>query len=129
MPERPPEAWDALLRVVEWTARPIDRFLHVEASSGILLLLAAAIALAWANSPWQHTYHALWHTAVGLRLGPWAFERPLEWWINDGAMVIFFFVVGMEIRREMHCGELSTLRRALLPGAAALGGMIAPALI
>jgi NhaA family Na+:H+ antiporter len=108
---------------------PVERFLAVEASSGILLLVAAAVALAWANSPWHGSYQALWHTSVGLKVGPLAFERDLHFWINDGLMAVFFFVVGLEIKRELHAGELSELRRAALPAIAALGGMVAPACI
>jgi NhaA family Na+:H+ antiporter len=92
-----------------------------------LLLVAAAIALVWANSPWAASYIEFWHTPVGVRLGSFAFERSLEWVVNDGLMVIFFFVVGMEIRREIHHGELSDWRRAALPAGAALGGMLVPA--
>lgn len=127
LPPTPPEAWEPLLRLARLARRPLDRFLQIEAASGILLLLCAAVALAWANSPWAASYAALWHTPVGLRVGGLAFERPLEWFVNDGLMVIFFFVVGMEIRREIHHGELSEWRRAALPAAAALGGMLAPA--
>jgi NhaA family Na+:H+ antiporter len=90
-------------------------------------MLAAAIALGWANSPWGESYAALWHTPLGIRVGAFSFERTLEWFVNDALMVIFFFVVGMEIRREIYCGELSEWRRAALPVAAALGGMLAPA--
>ena len=105
----------------------MERFLAVEASSGILLLLAAAAALAWANSPWEAGYQSLWHTPVGFTVGEFTFQRDLHFLVNDGLMVVFFFVVGLEIRRELDCGELSELRRAALPGFAALGGMIAPA--
>jgi NhaA family Na+:H+ antiporter len=107
--------------------RPLERFLHVEAASGILLFVAASAALAWANSPWGESYGHLWHTPLGIRVGPFTFERTLEWFVNDVLMVIFFFVVGMEIRREVHHGELSDWRRAALPAAAAAGGMLAPA--
>jgi NhaA family Na+:H+ antiporter len=107
--------------------RPLERFLGIEAASGILLLVAAAVALAWANSGWSESYLSLWHTPIGVRVGSFTFERSLEWFVNDGLMVIFFFVVGMEIRREVHCGELSEWRRAALPAAAAVGGMVAPA--
>jgi NhaA family Na+:H+ antiporter len=109
--------------------RPLERFLRIEAASGIVLLLAAAAALIWANSPWSQSYAALWHTTVGLQLGGLRFERTLEWVVNDALMVIFFFVVGLEIRREIYCGELSEWRRAALPAAAALGGMVVPALL
>lgn len=126
-PSAPPEAWEPLLRLARLASRPLERFLQIEAASGVLLLVAAAAALAWANSPWSGGYAALWHTPIGLRVGALHFERPLEWVVNDGLMVLFFFVVGMEIRREIHHGELSEWRRAALPAAAALGGMLAPA--
>lgn len=125
----PPEAWAPLMRAARLATRPLERFLRIEAASGILLLLAAAVALACANSPWAESYLHLWHTPVGLRIGDLTLERSLEWIVNDGLMVIFFFVVGLEIRREIHHGELSELRRAALPLAAALGGMIVPALV
>jgi NhaA family Na+:H+ antiporter len=108
---------------------PIDRFLEIEASSGLLLVAVAAVAVVWANSPWRASYAALWETPVGVRVGSVAFERSLQWVVNDVLMVVFFFVVGLEIRREIHEGELSEWRRAALPVIAAIGGMIVPALI
>lgn len=129
LPQTPPEAWEPLLRLARLAGRPLERFLRIQAASGILLLVAAAVALAWANSPWAESYTHLWHTPVGIRLGTFVFERPLEWVVNDALMVVFFFVVGLEIRREIHHGELSEWRRATLPAAAALGGMLAPALL
>lgn len=123
----PPEAWEPLLRLARLAGRPLERFLRIEAASGILLLAAAVVALAWANSPWAASYVQFWHTPVGFRIGTIAFERSLEWVVNDGLMVIFFFVVGLEIRRELHHGELSDWRRAALPAVAALGGMVVPA--
>jgi NhaA family Na+:H+ antiporter len=128
-PQPPPESWGPLRRAVRGIQKPVELVLAVEAASGILLLVAAALALAWANSPWADSYSALWHTPFGLKLGSLSFERDLHFWINDGLMVIFFFVVGLEIRREIHEGELSDLRRAALPLMAALGGMLVPALI
>lgn len=125
----PPEASPYLVRFLRAAGRPLERFLRIEAASGVLLLVTAAVALVWANSPWAGSYADLWHTKVGLRLGSFVFERPLEWIVNDGLMAIFFFVVGLEIRREIYCGELSEWRRAALPVAAALGGMVAPALL
>jgi NhaA family Na+:H+ antiporter len=92
-------------------------------------MTAAVIALVWANSPWQTVYLGFWHTPIGLRFGSPLFERDLRFWINDGLMTVFFFVVGLEVRREIHSGELSEGRRAALPLAAAVGGMIVPALI
>jgi NhaA family Na+:H+ antiporter len=109
--------------------RPLERFLRVEAASGIVLLFAAAVALGWANSPWAASYTRFWGAAVGVRLGGFAVERTLAWCVNDGLMVLFFFLSGMELRRELHHGELSTWRRAALPVVAALGGMLAPALL
>lgn len=126
-PSSPPEAWEPLLRAARLAARPLERFLRIEAASGIVLVAVAAVALAWANSAWAASYVALWHTPVGIRFGSFAFERTLEWVVNDGLMVVFFFVVGLEIRREIDHGELSQWRRAALPVAAALGGMLAPA--
>lgn len=107
----------------------VERFLHIEAVSGIVLLIAAAAALIWANSPWAHSYHALWHLPVSLALGDLLFSRSLHFWINDVLMTIFFLVVGMEIRREIHQGALSNPRQAILPMAAALGGVVFPAVI
>jgi NhaA family Na+:H+ antiporter len=112
---------------VQLAGRPLQRFLAIEAASGITLLFAAGVALAAANSSWADGYAAFWHTPIGVRLGAFTFERSLEWIVNDGLMVIFFFVVGLEIRRELQYGELSEWRRAALPAIAALGGMLAPA--
>jgi NhaA family Na+:H+ antiporter len=125
----PPGAWVPALRLIRRARAPVERFLAIEASSGILLLVVASLALLWANSPWADYYTRLWHTPFGLKLGPWSFERDLHFWINDALMTIFFFLAGLEIRREMHHGELSQLRRAALPLVAAFGGMVAPALI
>jgi Na+:H+ antiporter, NhaA family len=126
-PSLPPEVFRPLRRLARAALLPLERFLHIEAASGILLLAAAAIALLWANSPWADGYTQLWQTPLGIRIGGFAFERTLEWFVNDVLMVIFFFVVGLEIRRELHHGELSTWQSAALPAAAALGGMLAPA--
>lgn len=123
----PPGSYEPARRLARRALAPVERFLAIEAASGILLLFAAAVALLWANSPWRESYAALWHTHVGFSAGPVAFERSLHFWINDGLMTIFFFVVGLEIRREIHRGELSQPRRAALPLAAALGGMLVPA--
>jgi len=129
LPERPPEAWEPMLRFARLATRPLERFLRVQAASALLLLIASATALVCENSSLRGAYRALWHTPIGVRVGSLRLEQPLEWFVNDVLMVVFFFVVGMEIRREIHHGELSTPRRAALPVAAALGGMIAPALI
>jgi Na+:H+ antiporter, NhaA family len=107
----------------------LEHFLHIEAASGIILLIAAALALFWANSPFADAYHHLWEAPIAFKVGSFEFSRPLHFWINDGLMTVFFLVVGIEIRREMHEGSLSDLRQAVLPLAAAVGGVIAPALI
>lgn len=107
----------------------LERFLHIEAVSGIVLLLAAAAALFWANSAWSSSYDALWHTPIFFGIGSWTASQSLHFWINDGLMTVFFLVVGMEIRREIHEGALSNLRQAVLPIGAALGGVAVPALI
>ena len=125
----PPGSWAPVRKLARKALAPVEHFLSVEAASGVVLLAAAVIALAWANSPWRNLYAALWHASIGLHVGPWSFDRDLHFWINDGLMTVFFFVVGLEIRREIHRGELSELRRATLPLAAALGGMATPALI
>ena len=127
MNEAPRNAFTA--RVISRIVSPIERFMRLEASSGILLLIVTAIALFWANSPWHEIYEHFIHTEIGLQFGHWKFSESLHHWVNDGLMAIFFFVVGMEIKRELSIGELSTAKRAALPMFAALGGMIAPALI
>jgi NhaA family Na+:H+ antiporter len=106
-----------------------ERYVQVEAVSGIILMLAAAAALIWANSPAAHSYHDLWHARVGTTLGGYDLSQSLHFLINDGLMTVFFLVVGAEIRREMHDGALANLQLAALPLAAALGGVAVPALI
>lgn len=124
--QHPPEAWAAVRRAVAVLATPIQRLLAIEAGSGVVLLVATVLALVWANA-WGSSYERLWQTPVGGRVGPWSFEQPLRFWINDGLMTMFFFVVGLEIRREIFEGELASPRKAALPLAAAIGGMLAPA--
>lgn len=108
---------------------PFREFTHTEVSGGIFLFIAAVVALLWANSPWGDHYFDLWHTYLTIDLGFYSLSMTSVHWINDGLMVIFFFVVGLEIKREFLVGELSTLRQAALPIAAAAGGAIVPALI
>lgn len=107
----------------------VERFMHIQASSGIVLLVAAAIALIWANSTFAPSYHALWHMPLSIGLGNLSFSQPLHFWINDVLMTVFFLVVGMEVKREIHEGSLSNPRQAMLPIAAAAGGVMVPALI
>ncbi len=94
-----------------------------------MLLLAAVVALAWANSPWGDVYEGFWSASAELRLGTWAIGDDLRHWVNDGLMTLFFLVVGLEIKREFRTGELQDRRAAALPVVAAIGGMIVPALI
>jgi Na+:H+ antiporter, NhaA family len=114
---------------IEKLTHPIQEFLHKEASGGILLIIATVIALVWANSPLKDSYHHLWHTYLSINIGELGLNYSLHHWINDGLMVVFFFVVGLEIKRELLVGELSSVKKASLPIAAALGGMIFPAII
>jgi Na+:H+ antiporter, NhaA family len=109
--------------------RVVRRFLETEASGGILLVIAAAIALLWANSPWQHGYHQLWSTEIHLAVGNIERSFDLEELVNDGLMTFFFLVVGLEIKRELVAGELRDPRTAALPAIAALGGMVVPVLL
>jgi len=102
-------------------------FVRSEVTGSTLLLACTVIALVWANSPWAESYFELLHTYIGVSWGNAAFKLSLHHWINDGLMVVFFFVVGLEIKREMVVGELSSLEKAGLPVAAALGGMVVPA--
>ncbi len=115
--------------VVRRFVRPAQRFAAIEASGGIVLLIGALVALAWVNSPWDHSYYELWETELALDLHLFEIHQHLGHAVNDGLMVLFFFVVGLEIKRELVSGELSSPRRAILPVAAALGGMLGPALI
>jgi len=110
-------------------SRPFLRFFEIEAASAILLFAMTVAALAWANSPAGETYERFWHSPLALRAGPWHLDMSLGHFVTDALMAIFFFVVGMEIKREMVHGELSTRQKAMLPVAGALGGMVAPALI
>lgn len=109
--------------------KPFARFMEQEASSGIFLFLCTVLAFAWANSPWSEAYFAYWHGTLSVGAGPFTTEHSIHHWINDGLMAIFFFVMGMEIKRELLTGELSNARAAALPILAALGGVIAPAAI
>jgi NhaA family Na+:H+ antiporter len=113
---------------VERIVRPFQDFAHKQSSGGILLIIATALALLWANSPWAEGYAALWHTKLTVGVGNFSVSKDLTHWINDGLMAVFFVVVGLEIKREILVGELSSIRDATLPVAAALGGALVPAL-
>jgi NhaA family Na+:H+ antiporter len=116
-------------RIPRYIARPVARFMEVEAAGGLVLLAATVVALVWANSPWSGAYESLWHTRLGIDLGSFRLEEQLGHWVNDGLMVLFFFVIGLEIKGELVSGQLSTLRDAALPAIGALGGMVVPALL
>jgi Na+:H+ antiporter, NhaA family len=115
-------------RMVEGTAA-FREFVATELAGGVVLLVATAVALAWANSPWKAGYHRLWNTELAVALGRWQLDLDLRHWVNDGLMAVFFLVVGIEIKRELLQGELRDRRRAALPVAAALGGMLLPAVL
>ncbi|WP_448615183.1 Na+/H+ antiporter NhaA [Modestobacter sp. URMC 112] len=108
---------------------PARRFLRTEAGSAGLLVLATLIALAWANSPWGAFYERLWHTEFAVRLGSAAISMDLQHWVNDGLMVFFFFLIGMEVRRELSMGELTQRNRLSVPVLAAIAGLVVPALL
>jgi NhaA family Na+:H+ antiporter len=110
-------------------ARPVAQFMRIEAGGGILLVVATVVALVWANSPWSAAYHSLWETPIRIDVGSWRFAEDLQHVVNDALMAVFFFVVGLEIKRELVVGELRDRRQVALPAFAAVGGMVVPALI
>ena len=116
-------------RPVEKIVRPFQDFAQKQSSGGILLILATAVALIWANSPWGEGYADLWHTKLTVGIGDFSISKDLTHWINDGLMAVLFLVVGLEIKREVLVGELSSARNAALPVAAAVGGVVVPAAI
>ncbi len=121
-------------RLASRLGRPARRFFAVEAAGGIVLLVATAVALIWANSPWADGYSSLWETEIDLQIGSYTLggsSHPfsLESLVNDALMAVFFFVVGLEIKRELVSGQLKTAKAAALPAIAAMGGMVVPALV
>jgi len=115
--------------VFENISQSFKDFLRNSTAGGIILLVCTLCALVWANSPYAHAYFELWETTVTLGAGSFSLSKTLHHWINDGLMVIFFFLVGLEIKREMLVGELASIRKAMLPILAAVGGMVGPALM
>ena len=105
---------------------PIQHFIHTEEVGAGVLLLATAAALGWANSPWSDSYVDFWHTYISFDIHIFAISEDLGHLVNDGLMAVFFFVVGLEIKRELLHGELSSVRKAALPVVAAVGGMATP---
>ncbi len=116
-------------RAVRRVVDPLKDYLHAEAAGGLVLLAATVVALAWANSPLAGAYDALWNRELTIGVGRFAITEDLRHWINDGLMTLFFFVVGLEIKRELATGELRNPRLAAAPALAAVGGMLVPAAI
>ena len=114
---------------IDQILKPVSRFINQEFTGGIILFVCVIIAIIWVNSPWSESYHQLWETRLMVGVSGFVFNQPLHIWINDGLMAIFFFVIGLELKREFMAGELSSLKKASLPMMAALGGMLVPALI
>lgn len=104
----------------------IQKFIDIEGLSGILLFGATVIAMVWANSPFVNTYEALWGFKIGVNSTSFELTKPLILWVNDGLMAVFFFLIGLEIKRELLIGELNSLRKATFPIFAAIGGMVVP---
>ncbi|HEY9197015.1 MAG TPA: Na+/H+ antiporter NhaA, partial [Mucilaginibacter sp.] len=114
---------------IEKLTIPVNRFIHQEHTSGIVLFMGVLTAIIWVNSPFAQTYHHLWDIKFSLGFDQYVLNHSLHLWINDGLMAVFFFVIGLELKREFMAGELSTVKKASLPMVAALGGMVVPALI
>ena len=130
-PEPSPRTWIGGDRwLARGIGRPLHRFFHLQAGGGIMMLAAAALALVWANSPWRDSYHDLLESHTRVELGGLlVLDKPLEAWINDALMVLFFFVVGLEIKLELVAGHLRKPAAAALPAIAAIGGMAVPAVL
>lgn len=109
--------------------RPLRTFLRTEAGGGVLLLVATVAALVWANGPWSATYGDFWHRTLTIGPAAWELTEDLQHWVNNAFMTVFFFVVGLEIKREVAVGELRRVRVAMLPALGAVGGMVVPALL
>ncbi|HMP99715.1 MAG TPA: Na+/H+ antiporter NhaA [Cyclobacteriaceae bacterium] len=112
-----------------WLITPLQKFINNSTTSGIILFVSALIALIAANSPWAEEYHHIWEHKFSIGYDDFVISKDLHHWINDGLMAIFFFVIGLELKREIIAGELSSPKDAVLPLAAGLGGMVVPALI
>ncbi|WP_370978611.1 Na+/H+ antiporter NhaA [Agaribacterium sp. ZY112] len=114
---------------IDWLIQPVSRFLKIEAAAGAVLLMTALAALYLANSPYSEWFNRLWHISIGVNIGSVEFERSLHAWINDAVMTLFFFLIALELKREMVLGELRSPRLAILSISAAIGGMLLPASI
>lgn len=118
---------NSIRRPIGFLVDPLKRFMLIEAADGGILLLAALVALVTANSPYGSSYIAFWQRDFGFLVGDIVVRMPLQLWINDGLMAVFFFVVGLEVKREFVTGELREFKHAALPLAGAIGGMVVPA--
>lgn len=114
---------------IDWLTHPASRFFHIEAAAGLVLLFFTLLALILSNSAYQDFYYHLWHLPVGISVGSFEFERSLHGWINDAVMTLFFFLIALELKRELVLGELSNPRVAMLSISAAVGGMLFPVFI
>ncbi|MVT10386.1 Na+/H+ antiporter NhaA [Chitinophaga tropicalis] len=114
---------------IEYLLRPVNKFIHQEFTGGIVLFVSVVVAIIWANSVWHESYHHLWETTFAVHFNNRGLDKPLHVWINDGLMALFFFVIGLELKREFMAGELSSMKKASLPMVAALGGMLIPGII
>jgi len=126
---RPSSAGTSDISIAVSPLARLGRLFAGKTGGGVLLILCTAIALLWANSPWSHSYFEIWERPLTISFAGFGLSKDLHYWINDGLMAIFFFVVGLEIKRELMVGELASMRQAALPIAAALGGVAVPALI
>lgn len=115
--------------VEKYLVKPVSDFISKSTTGGIVLFIAAVVAVFFANSPWAESYQHIWHHEIGVSFGTYELKMSLHHWINDGLMAVFFFVVGLELKRELTNGELASPQKALLPIIAAIGGMLFPALI
>lgn len=118
--------WEKAFKKV---STPFEAFLHAQTTTGLILMIMTIVALLLANSPLYEAYSHFFHMNIDFNVGSWALSHSLHHWINDGLMAIFFFIIGLEIKREITAGELSNIKVALLPILAAIGGMIFPAMI
>lgn len=114
---------------IDYLLYPLRQLGKNESNAGFLLFFTAVFALIWANSPWKESYHHLWELPFSISFGSFTLQEDLHHWINDGLMAVFFFVVGLEIKREVLAGELSSWKNSVLPVGAAIGGMLVPAML
>ncbi|MBE0514747.1 Na+/H+ antiporter NhaA [Sulfurimonas sp.] len=118
--------WEKVFKKV---ATPFEEFIHAQTTTGLILMIMTVVALVLANSPIASSYEHFFHTYINLEVGSWKLSHSIHHWINDGLMAIFFFIIGLEIKRNITVGELSDIKVAILPIIAAIGGMVIPALI